>query len=302
MSKAENREVKSDAFSMLMENKAYALEVYNALNGTCYTDPELVEIVTLKKGISLSVRNDAAIIVDEEMGLYEHQSTYSPNVPLRLLIYLVDILKPMIASQDIYGRSLVQIPTPRFAVFYNGKEERPEIEILKLSSAFQNPIEHPEIELTCTVYNINPGNNQKLMDKCPVLKEYTEFVETVRYYQGLDKKEPVRQAVNYCIKHNILKEFLQLRGDEVIKNMVLDYTFERRIELTKNEYLQKGMQQGMQKLLISLVMKKINEQKSLEETVLDLGEEQSVVEPFYHLIQDNPGKTVDELLEIYNSK
>lgn len=298
MSKTENREVKSDAFSMLMENKVYALEVYNALNGSCYTDPELVEIVTLKKGISLSVRNDAAIIVDEEIGLYEHQSTYSPNVPLRLLIYLVDILKPMIASQDIYGRSIVQIPTPRFAVFYNGQEERPEVEILKLSSAFQNPIEHPEIELTCTVYNINPGNNLGLMDKCPVLREYTEFVEKVRYYQRLDKKEPVRQAVEYCIKHNILKEFLQLRGDEVIKNMVLDYTVERRIELMRNEYMQKGMQ----KLLINLIMKKISEQKSLEEIVLDLGEEQSVVEPFYHLIQDNPGKTVDELLEIYNSK
>ena len=38
-----SREYKSDVFSMLMENKTYALEVYNSLNDTDYTDPEAVE-------------------------------------------------------------------------------------------------------------------------------------------------------------------------------------------------------------------------------------------------------------------
>lgn len=80
--------------------------------------------------------------------------------------------------------------------------------------------------------------------------------------------------------------------------MVLDYTVERRIELTKSEYMEKGMQ----KLLINQIMRKILAQKTLEEIICDLDEEQSVVEPFYYLIQDNPGKTVDELMEIYNSK
>lgn len=110
---------------------------------------------------------------------------------------------------------IVQIPTPKFAVFYNGQEKRPEKEVLKLSDAFKSPTEHPEIELTCTVYNINPGNNQGLLNKCPVLKEYTEFIERVRYYQSKEEKEPVRQAVHYCIENNILKEFLQLRGEVV---------------------------------------------------------------------------------------
>ena len=82
-----NREYKSDVFSMLMEDSANALEVYNALNGTNLTDPEAIEIRTLDKGVSLSVRNDAAFIVDAALSIYEHQSTVCPNMPVRNLIY-----------------------------------------------------------------------------------------------------------------------------------------------------------------------------------------------------------------------
>jgi hypothetical protein len=82
-----NREFKSDVFSMLMENKAYVLEVYNALNGTDYQDDNLIEIVTLRKGISLTVRNDASFVIDFWYNLYEHQSTYCPNIPIRCCIY-----------------------------------------------------------------------------------------------------------------------------------------------------------------------------------------------------------------------
>jgi len=89
---AENREVKSDVFSMLMEDKRNALEVYNALNGSDYTDPELIEMVTLEKGISLTIRNDAAFILDTSINIYEHQSTYNPNMPLRSLLYLASTL------------------------------------------------------------------------------------------------------------------------------------------------------------------------------------------------------------------
>lgn len=82
-----NREYKSDVFSMLMNNKNNALEVYNAVNGSNYTDSSMVEICTLDKGISLSVRNDASFILDANLSVYEHQSTICPNMPVRSLIY-----------------------------------------------------------------------------------------------------------------------------------------------------------------------------------------------------------------------
>ena len=79
-----NREYKSDVFSMLLEDPENAFDVYKALGGSS-NDKSKIEIKTLEKGISLSIRNDAAYIIDYDLHLCEHQSTYNPNMPLRSL-------------------------------------------------------------------------------------------------------------------------------------------------------------------------------------------------------------------------
>ena len=169
------REYKSDVFSMLMEYPENALQVYNVLNGTNHTDPSLVEIVTLDKGISLSIRNDAAFIIDYDLTISEHQSSYNPNMPLRSLIYFIATIHERVKEQkqDLLGRSLIKIPLPHFVVFYNGSENRPEKEILKLSDAYEKASENPELEIICTVYNINPDRNPELLENCEVLYNYT---------------------------------------------------------------------------------------------------------------------------------
>lgn len=117
-----NREFKSDVFAMLMEEPAYALEVYNVLNGSAYDKPEEVEVIPLEGYVSLSVKNDAAFIVGMDMNFYEHQSSYNPNMPLRGLLYCAETLAQRIKNQklDLYGRKQIRIPNPRFVVFYNG--------------------------------------------------------------------------------------------------------------------------------------------------------------------------------------
>ena len=114
--------------------------------------------------------------------LVEWKSTYNPNIPLRNLFYLVNLLQKLVSKRDLYGSRLIKIPTPRFAVFYNGIEQRPEVEELRLSTAFENVMDEPEIELVCKVYNINQGKNVDLLERCTVLKEYMYFVNKVRYY------------------------------------------------------------------------------------------------------------------------
>lgn len=123
---AGNREYKSDVFAMLMEDRGNALELYNAVNHSDYADPKQVEICTLDKGVSLTVRNDASFVLDMNLSIYEHQSSVCPNMPVRSLVYFSSILGHRIKDSNIYGRKLVKIPTPRFAVFYNGDEEQPE--------------------------------------------------------------------------------------------------------------------------------------------------------------------------------
>ena len=249
---AGNREYKSDVFSMLLEEPANALEVYNGLNGTNYEDPNELEIHLLDKGVSLSIYNDSSFIIDMNLSLYEHQSTYNPNIPLRNLIYLVNLWQDFINNRDLYGRRLIKIPTPHFAVFYNGTEDRPEVEEMYLSSAFEHPTEHPEIELKCMVYNINKGKNVELLERCTVLKNYMYFVDMVRFYKkqlGNSQEtleQAIEMAINDCIQNHILEDFLKKRRAEVIKVTQLDYTWERREELIRKEEYEEGINAVLQ--------------------------------------------------------
>lgn len=261
-----NREYKSDVISMLLRIPKYALDVYNAMNGSDYMNPELIQIMLLENGISLSVRNDASFFINNYLNLYEHQSTYSPNAPLRFLIYLTNLIKQTISKRDLYGRRLVPIATPHFAVFYNGTEERPDREELRLSDAFINETDAPEIELVCTVYNINPDHNADLLAKSEVLQGYMCFVNRVReniseqkrsIHDSVDGRstDPIEieinlesaitEAIDYCINNHILEEFFRENKNEVIKNMVLDYTWERREELIREEEYEDGKRDGI---------------------------------------------------------
>lgn len=257
-----NREYKSDVISMMLQIPEYALDVYNAMNNSAYTDSDMIQIMRLENGISLSVRNDASFFINNYLNLYEHQSTYSPNVPLRFLIYLTDLLKNTIEKRDLYGRKRVQIATPHFAVFYNGTEKRPEKEVLKLSDAFINRMDTPEIELIVTVYNINPDNNTQLLAKSKVLSGYMIFVNWVRGNLEHQKKiaqnaseydetayeedleAAINEAIDYCIEHHIMETFFRENRSEVTKSMVLDYTWERREELIRAEEYEDGKREG----------------------------------------------------------
>ena len=74
------------AFSLMMQNKVKALNVYNVLENSHFDNLEDMEIITTDGGISLSVRNDASFSIGTDMNFYEHQLTYNPNMPIRSLI------------------------------------------------------------------------------------------------------------------------------------------------------------------------------------------------------------------------
>ena len=247
----ENREYKSDVFSMLMENKSYALEVYNALNHSDYKNPEEVEIIRLERGISLSIRNDASFLIDMNMSFYEHQSTYNPNMPLRSAIYYVNTLEDWLRKKnlDLFSRRRIQVPTPHFVVFYNGTEKRPEYEEMRLSEAFCHKTDEPGIEVRCRVYNINPDNNRSLKERSAVLEGYTYFVEKVRTYRkgNMGLEEAVDRAIEDCIENHVLEDFFRDRKDEVKKMTHLDYTWEKREQMIRKEEFEDGVAEGMER-------------------------------------------------------
>ena len=289
-----NKEYKSDVFSMLLQDKKRAMEIYNAINGTDYDDPELVEMTTLDdKSFSLTVRNDASFILDANLSLYEHQSTYCPNMPLRDLLYFASIIQKQIKAQkrDIYGGRILKIPVPHFVVFYNGKEDAPDQYDLRLSDAFEKETEDPEIELVCHVYHINNGKNVPLLSKCQTLREYMYFVDMVRKNNEIsgNLEDAIEKAINQCMEENVLRDFLAQHREEVMHVMTLDYTFERRLEMQRAEAIEDGerigKEIGKEEKLSEQIRKKIQKGKPLDQIADELEEVPETIRPLYEKIK-----------------
>ena len=222
-----NRKYKDTVFRMLFSDKENLLSLYNAVSGKVYTNSEELEIVTLENAIYMGMKNDLAFIINTNIFLYEHQSTYNPNMPLRDLLYIASEYQKLVDNQSLYSSTIQKIPAPNFVVFYNGIKETEDCQIHCLSEAFENLSGEPQLELKVKVLNVNEGHNQILMEQCRILKEYAQYVALVRRYlveRSLD--DAVNQAVGECIQKGILADFLRKNQVEVIRVSIFEYNKE----------------------------------------------------------------------------
>lgn len=239
------REYKDLVFRLLMQDKKNLLSLYNALNRTNYDNVDELRIVTLEDAVYMKYKNDVSFVFQSYLMLYEHQSTFNPNMPLRNLLYVAAQLGREYRNKIIYSRKQIKIPTPKFVVFYNGQEKRPENEVLKLSDAFECYEEEPELELKVHVININKGCNEEIMKNCCVLREYSEFIDRIRrLHAKLSMEEAIVAAVDECIQGDILKDFLLKQKAEVIETLLFEYNEEEALKAMKQQEYENGLEEG----------------------------------------------------------
>ena len=287
MEKRLNRLYKARLFVMIFEDKKKLLELYNAVSGKHYEDPELLEINTLENAIYMSMRNDLSFLIDARLSLYEHQSTYSSNLALRFLFYLSDILSGMTADANLYGTKKVQIPAPRFVVFYNGEEEQPDRQILKLSELYAVKEEVPKLEMEILMLNVNQGHNPELMEACHTLWEYAEYTGRVRKYaKDQPIAEAVERAITECIREGVLKEFLEKNRREAKNVSIYEYDQEKHIRQEREEAWEAGreagekagVRKGEENKLKNQIQKKLAKGKSVSEIAEALEEEEDTIQ------------------------
>ena len=240
-----NKKYKDTVFRMLFSDRKNLLSLYNAVNCKSYKNPEDLEIVTLDNAIYMGMKNDLAFIIDTNLYLYEHQSTYNPNMPLRDLFYICSEYQKLVDKKSLYSSKLVKIPAPNFIEFYNGSKVISDHTEHKLSSAFKNLSGAPKLELTVTVLNVNEGHNLDLMTHCKTLKEYSQYVARVRRYatdSSLD--EAVERAVDECIHEGILTDFLSRNRAEVIKMSIFEYDQELEEKKLREAEFEAGREEG----------------------------------------------------------
>lgn len=241
------RNYKDSFFRMLFKDRENLLSLYNALNGTDYADVEGLEITTLENAVYMNYKNDVSFVFDYELMLYEHQSTVNPNMPLRDLFYVADILQKRTYDRDLYGSRLIKLPSPRFVVFYNGTTVQPERKVFKLSDSYEKKQDKPELELSVTMYNINYGCNEEIMDACRTLKEYAMYVERIRMYtKRMPLTQAVEKAVAECIEEGILSEFLKENQAEAIKVSIYEYDEELHFKTLREEGREEGLELGLE--------------------------------------------------------
>jgi hypothetical protein len=246
-----NRTYKDRLFRLLFgsyEMKGNIVLLYNALNHTAHDADDITEITTLDDVVYIKMKNDVSLLINSYMPLWEHQSTYNPNMPVRGLMYFGSLYEAYIDKNNlnIYGSVPIRIPTPQYVVFYNGTENLEPVIKLRLSDLFVHPDDSHEFEWTATMYNLNKGKNDALLSACKPLSDYMTLVNYIRENQsaGMPVKKAVDEAVKRCIKEDILRDFLKKHRAEVMNVCMTEYNE----EVFVNGMLEAGRQEGFKRL------------------------------------------------------
>lgn len=248
-----NEKHKDRLFSFIFgreENKAWTLSLFNAVNGSDYDDPTQIEFNTLEDFLYMGMKNDVSFLIVGLINLYEHQSTYNPNMPLRMMEYLARLYSGYIAEHEFnkYGSRLIQLPAPKLLVFYNGEQDIEDETILRLSDSFDEGLSsEADVEVTVRMININQGKNKSLMNACRPLSEYAWFIDKIRECgDGMKEKMTkwrksrlTRKAVNQAIDempHDFeIRSFLVKHRAEVAGMIEMEYDEANVMELFRKD-------------------------------------------------------------------
>lgn len=235
-----SREYKDRLFAFIFgspENREWTLSLYNAVNGSDYKDAAEIHITTIKEVLYLGMHNDVSFQSLDILNLYEQQSTFNPNMPLRQMQYAGNVYERYVTEHKLnkFGKTLIKLPVPKLITFYNGTDEEPDETILKLSDSFPDGSES-DIEVTVRMLNINYGRNMKLLNACKPLKEYSWLVAEIRKNQKTtDVEHAVDKAVNDMPKDFQIKQFLEAHRSEVQGMLLTEYNEVETMELFKEE-------------------------------------------------------------------
>ena len=247
-----------DLFAHDINAKENFISLYNALHGTnLEVETTEVQPVMLERVLYMKYYNDIAMLIDGKIViLIEHQSTINQNMPFRFLEYIARIYEKITTKDEKFGRKLVKLPAPEFYVFYNGKDDYPTESVMKLSDAFmqldgdcelKNLFENANypLEISVKVININVDKENPLLKRCEALKQYSEFIEQVRFNIENAVPEPFTTAIKEAIKKGFLSDYLNRKSTEVQNMLLAEYDYDTDIAVQRKEAFEDGISIGL---------------------------------------------------------
>ena len=307
MAGKENREIKNSVFVDLFyeDESAEANEIalFNAIHDEPLPEGTKIRRFRVDNTIYMNFQNDISFDAGGKVIVFgEHQSTVNENMPLRSLLYIGRAYERLVPPRSRYKKKIVFLPTPEFYTFYNGKEKWEKEKELRLSDAYIVKDGEPSLELKVKVINIRPEEHHEILERCQVLKEYSQFMEIVQNYQISGEEEPYKKAIKECIEKGILADYLMRKGSEVVNMLLDEYDYETDIEVQREEAREEGRKLGREEgrmqgreegreeerkeflqKICSLIQKKLEKGKTISEIADDL---EDTEENIAHLIEE----------------
>ena len=259
------RSYKDGVFRQLFNDKEKLIELYNALSGRSYSKDTEIEIVTLEDALFGDIKNDLSFIMDNRfIVMIEHQATVNPNMPLRMLSYAAREYERRGLTKKVYSKRRIEIPTPELYMLYNGAEDQPIMQELKLSDAYIAKCGKISLEARVMVINVNYDKGADILKRCKTLNEYSMFIHMIREKQqekGLQKA--VEESVRECMRKGILTEFLERNGGDIVSLVRIELTREECEAIREEDGYVRGLEDGLNEGRIEEQLKIARNMKAL---------------------------------------
>ena len=292
------RDYKDQLFRFIFSKPEWALQLYNALCMTDYNDPSQIVFTTIGNYLYLGMRNDVSFTIGTDMMIWEHQSTFNANMPVRFLPYAGSLFSKYLGNADskFYGTKLQAIPIPLCYCFYNGEMDKPDMEVLRLSDAYNMSIERiakngmvrnfrgkellegmtASIEVAVIMVNINHDKNRDFLKACKPLEEYSWLVAEVRRNRATygDLTFSINRALDAMPEDFVIWSFLMEHRMEVFSMLYEDFNaqvvWQGGFEGGMDKGLEKGMKMGADNKELAIVSNLIRRGHDSAEEISDI--------------------------------
>lgn len=185
-------------------------------------------------------------------------------MPLRMLSYAAREYERRGLTKKVYSRRRIEIPTLELYMLYNGAEDQPIMQELKLSDAYIAKCGKISLEARVKVINVNYDKGADILKRCKTLNEYSMFIHMIREKQqekGLQKA--VEESVRECMRKGILTEFLERNGGDIVSLVRIELTREECEAIREEDGYVRGLEDGLNEGRIEEQLKIARNMKAL---------------------------------------
>ena len=267
------RKIKDSVFTDLFRDKKYLIQLYRALHpeDKVVTENDIAD-VTLKHVLVDADYNDLGFSVGSRlMVLVESQSTWTLNIVIRALMYLVQTYHDYFkrTNQNLYGSKKVNMPKPELYLIYTGDRKNVPVWISLSKDFFSGA----KISIDAEIKVLHRENEKDIIGQYIIFSRV--YTEQRKKYGNI--RQAVEETIRICKDRNVLKEYLESREQEVINIMMTLFdddqilkAYTKDIEIQTAERLIKKGKMTLEEIADCVPALSLEELKKLEAEIMQL--------------------------------